>query len=46
MPAKLETATSATVIELEATNGAAHLTRLAFPVLHLVELLPVISPFA
>ena len=34
------------VIELEATNGAAHVTRLAFPVLHLVELLPVISPFA
>ena len=34
------------VIELEATNDAAHLTRLAFPVLHLVELLPVISPFA
>ena len=41
-----ETATSATVVEQEAANGVAHVTRLAFPVLHLVELLPVISPFA
>ncbi len=44
--AELEVIIGAVYAELEAIIGAACATRLAFPVLHLVELLPVISPFA